>query len=82
MEKKTLTEQICELVGRTGGWFFTALLIWWGWNILAPHINCPLFGYWEIFAMRMMLSSITKIIFPPIIINKQDFNKREEKENG
>ena len=62
MEKKTLTEQISEFVVKVGSWFFSALLIWWGWNILAPHINCPMFGYWEVFAMRMMLSSVMRIL--------------------
>lgn len=61
MEKKTFTEQTCELMAKVGGWFVSALFIWWGWNTIAPHLNSPLFSYWEIFAMRMALSSVVKI---------------------
>lgn len=44
-------------------WFISAGFIMWGWNTLAPHINCPLFTYWEIFAMRMGLSFFMSIIW-------------------
>ena len=41
----------------------SALFIWWGWLVLAPHLNCPIFSYVEIFAMRMMLSSVMYIFW-------------------
>ncbi len=62
-QKKTFAREFGELCGLVGGWFFSALCMWWGWNILAPHINCPMFGYWEVFAMRMMVSCVMKIFW-------------------
>ena len=43
-------------------YFVSALFIWWGWNVLAPHLNAPSFSYWEIFAMRMAFAHIVYII--------------------
>lgn len=44
-------------------WFASSAFIWWGWNIFAWHFNLPQFGYMEIFAMRMALTSIFKILW-------------------
>ena len=33
----------------------------WGWNTVAPHLNAPQFGYWEVYAMRMGLKSLIKL---------------------
>lgn len=60
MEK--LKERVASLVGLISKWFISSAFIMWGWNILAPHINCPTFGYWEMFAMRMAFSYLTDII--------------------
>ena len=64
--EKTKKELVCgrigEFLGRVGGWFLSALLIWWGWNVLAPHINLFTLGYWEVFAIRMGFSSVIRII--------------------
>ena len=49
-------EKIVVSIANVIGWFISSAFIMWGWNTLAPHINCPLFSYWEIFAMRMALS--------------------------
>ena len=54
---------IPELLAAIAIWFISAGFIMWGWNTLAPHINCPLFTYWEIFAMRMGLSFFMSIIW-------------------
>ena len=43
------------------GWFISAGFIYWGWTVLAPHINAPEFGYWEILALRLALGSVVKI---------------------
>ena len=43
--------------------FITAGFMMWGWNTLAPHINCPTFSYMEIFAMRMGLSCVMNILW-------------------
>ena len=44
-------------------WFISAAFIWWGWNIFARHFNLPQFGYIEVFAMRMALTSIMRIFW-------------------
>ena len=33
-------------------WFFLyPALVRWGWEALAPHLNAPLFAYWEVFCI-------------------------------
>lgn len=54
--------QIKVMVSNIANWFVSTGFIMWGWNTVAPHLNAPLFNYWEIFAMRMALSHITKIL--------------------
>lgn len=54
---------IAPLLSAIAIWFISAGFIMWGWNTLAPYINCPLFSYWEIFAMRMGLSFFMSIIW-------------------
>ena len=61
-EKTEVFKNIAEFLGTIGSWFLSALFIWWGWNMLAPHINLFTLGYWEVFAIRMAFSSITHII--------------------
>lgn len=52
-------------------WFISSAFIMWGWNTLAPYINCPTFGYWEIFAMRMGLAYIVQIFTKSIALIKE-----------
>ena len=59
----TTTKNLAAIFVRTCIYFISALFIWWGWNVLAPHLNAPLFDYWEVFAMRMALSSIVGILW-------------------
>lgn len=54
--EKVSKDKIVVSIANVIGWFISSAFIMWGWNTLAPHINCPLFSYWEIFAMRMALS--------------------------
>lgn len=54
--------QIKVMVSNIANWFVSTGFIMWGWNTVAPHLNAPLFNYWEIFAMRMALSHIVKIL--------------------
>lgn len=61
--EKKVSESISELLASIVIWFISAGFIMWGWNTLAPHINCPIFTYWEIFAMRMGLSFFMSIIW-------------------
>ena len=61
--EKKLSTSISELLATIISWFVSAGFIMWGWNTLAPHINCPLFTFWEIFSMRMALSYFMIIIW-------------------
>ena len=58
-KKMALADIIAEIAIR----FIPAGFIMWGWNTLAPHINCPTFSYMEIFAMRMGLSCVMAILW-------------------
>jgi hypothetical protein len=66
---KAVSAKIGLAIGRIGTWFLTAAFIMWGWNVVAPHLNAPLFDYWEIFAVRMAFGSIATIFCK----NKSDF---------
>lgn len=58
MEKNTITQNLATIIGNVCGWFLSAAFILWGWSVIAPHLNAPLFNYWEIFAMRVALGSV------------------------
>ena len=62
-KKNEIVNKWAEILGTVGGWFLSAAFIMWGWNVIAPHLNAPLFNYWEIFAMRMALTYITSILW-------------------
>lgn len=61
--KKETSVLISDIIAKIAAWFVSAGFIMWGWNTLAPHVNCPLFTYWEIFSMRMALSCLMSIIW-------------------
>lgn len=62
-EKKLTKATITNLLASSIIYFVSAGFIMWGWNTIAPHINCPIFTYWEIFAMRMGLSWVMRILW-------------------
>lgn len=62
-KKMTTGQVLSAMVSRIATWFITAAFIWWGWNVFAWHFNLPQFEYMEVFAMRMALTSITKILW-------------------
>ena len=51
------------LVGALLGWFVAPALLLWSWGIVAPHLNVPLFGYWEMFGIYIGLRVIGKALF-------------------
>ena len=63
MKKATVKICLSAWVGKVAFWFISAAFIMWGWNTVAPHLNAPLFNYWEIFAIRMALSHIMYILW-------------------
>ena len=75
MKENVSKDRIVDLIANVIGWFISSAFIMWGWNTLAPHINCPLFSYWEIFAMRMALSHIIAIFVRNI---KKGKNENED----
>lgn len=62
-KKNSISDSITDLIASIVVWLISAGFIMWGWNTLAPHLNCPLFTYWEIFAMRMGLTFFMRIIW-------------------
>ena len=58
---KAKIDVVAEWVAQVIIWFISAGFMMWGWNTVAPHLNAPTFNYWEIFSIRMMLSSIVGI---------------------
>ena len=48
-------------VGAVVKLLISAGFIYWGWTVLAPHLNAPEFGYWEILALRTALGSAVNI---------------------
>lgn len=62
-ENNTTIENLAKIFAKVCTYFISALFIWWGWNVLAPHLNAPLFDYWEIFAMRMALTYVVSILW-------------------
>ena len=61
-KKSTVARNLIEIFTKICLCLASALFIWWGWNVLAPHLNAPSFSYWEIFAMRMAFAHIVYII--------------------
>lgn len=58
-----LKTAITDLLAKIISYFVSSAFIWWGWTILAPHLNAPIFSYMEIFAIRMMFSNFTYILW-------------------
>lgn len=67
MEKREEAKRLAAILGEITGiiirWFITAGFIYWGWTVLAPHLNAPLLTYWEVFAIRMAVSSLMTIFW-------------------
>ena len=61
--KKSVGEMLGTVVGKIAVWFVSAAFIMWGWNTIAPHLNVPLFSYWEVFAIRMGLTHLMAILW-------------------
>ena len=62
-KNKSAGQIIGTILGQVAAWFLSAVFIWWGWNIFAGHFNLPQFEYMEVFAMRMALTFIMKILW-------------------
>ena len=51
------------IFGTIAGWFICAALLMFGWNVVAPHLNAPLFTFWEWVAIYFGLRVIGKALF-------------------
>lgn len=60
-DAKKKAELIGTFIGKIIVVFLHSAFILWGWNVIAPRLNAPLFTYWEIFAMRLAFGSIIKM---------------------
>ena len=60
----TNAEKFGAFVGKIGGYFLTGAFLYWGWNVVAPHLNAPLFTYWEMMAIRMAIGSLARMFVP------------------
>ena len=63
MENTKFAEVLSAFVGKVLYWLTSTAFILWGWNILAPHLNAPLFSFWEMFAIRMAFTHFTSILW-------------------
>ena len=55
MKEETL-EKLITLLVELGAWFVLAGFTYWGWSVLAPHLNAPIFTFWEIMGIRVGLA--------------------------
>ena len=56
------SEELGNILGTYGGILLSALFIYWGWGVIAPHLNAPEFSYWEIAGMRFAIGTIVKML--------------------
>ena len=63
MASKSIAHVLGAIVGKVASWLISTAFILWGWNTLAPHLNAPLFSFWEAFAIRMAFTQITGILW-------------------
>ena len=57
-----MKEKLIDLLEEIVGAIISAALLMWGWNTIAPHLNAPTFGLWEMFAMRLGAIQVMHII--------------------
>jgi hypothetical protein len=51
------------ILGTIAGWCICAALLMLGWSVVAPHLNAPMFTYWEWVAIYCGLRVIGKTLF-------------------
>lgn len=66
-------ELLGGFVGKFIWWFISTGFILWGWSVIAPHLNYPLFSFWEMFGIRMGLSCVVDILYHrPVQLPKKE----------
>ena len=59
-EKKSVSDSIVELLATVLVLFLEALCIFGAWSILAPHLNAPLFTYWQTMLFLLAFRAVTR----------------------
>ena len=59
-EKKSVSDFITELLVAVVTLFLEALFIFDAWSILAPHLNAPLFTYWQTMLFLLAFRALTR----------------------
>lgn len=59
----SVAEIVGSILGTVAGWLICAALLMLGWSVVAPHLNAPLFTYWEWVAIYCGLRVVGKTLF-------------------
>lgn len=62
---KGIAFKIGYFIGIIACRFIGAGFLMWGWNTIAPHLNAPIFSYWETFAIYMGLDALVGVFRKP-----------------
>ena len=62
-EEKTAGVVVGSILGSVAGWCACAALLMLGWNVVAPHLNAPMFTYWEWVAIYCGLRAVGGALF-------------------
>lgn len=54
---KITSEKVGTFTGKVITWLISAGFLYLAWGIIAPHLNLSILTYWEIFIIRMAISS-------------------------
>lgn len=54
---KITSEKAGTFIGKVIAWLISAGFLYLAWGIIAPHLNLPVLTYWEVFIIRMAISS-------------------------
>ena len=69
---KSIAFKIGYLIGTIAYRLIAAGFLMWGWNTIAPHLNAPMFSYWETFAIYMGLNALAKVFRKTRWLKKDD----------
>ena len=76
MENTNFARVMSATVAKVLYWLTSTTFILWGWNVLAPHLNAPLFSFWEMFAIRMAFTYFTSILWqkagPKLLVEEEE----------
>lgn len=46
-----LSDMLIDAIAWAFWYFLNPAIVMWGWEALAPHLNMPLFSYWQSFCI-------------------------------